>query len=72
MTARRRFSQTESLQQRLAAFAKDARKKAATLPPGRERGAVSGSVSRTSVRPPTTTVELALTVRVVAANEVMV
>ena len=37
MTARRRFSQTESLQQRLAAFAKDARKKAATLPLGRER-----------------------------------
>ena len=37
MLRRRRFKQTESLQDRLAAFAKDARDKAAALPAGPER-----------------------------------
>ena len=37
MLKRRRFKQTESLQHRLATFAKDARDKAASLPDGPER-----------------------------------
>jgi hypothetical protein len=37
MKTRRQFKQTEPLQVRLAAFAKDARDRAATLPAGAER-----------------------------------
>jgi hypothetical protein len=37
MPKRRRFKQTESLQDRLTALAKDARAEAAELPPGTER-----------------------------------
>ncbi|MBR0897342.1 hypothetical protein JQ616_20495 [Bradyrhizobium tropiciagri] len=37
---RRRFTQTESLQQRLASFAEAARAEAATLSPGPERDAL--------------------------------
>ena len=37
MKTRRRFKQTESLQDRLAAFARDARDQAAVLPNGAER-----------------------------------
>ncbi|MHC2336807.1 hypothetical protein [Bradyrhizobium sp. USDA 4454] len=37
---RRRFTQTESLQQRLAAFAEAARAEAAKLAPGAERDAL--------------------------------
>jgi hypothetical protein len=37
MKIRRRFKQTESLQQRLQAFALDVRAQAAELPPGPER-----------------------------------
>jgi hypothetical protein len=37
MLKRRRFKQTQSLQDRLATFAKDTRDKAEALPPGPER-----------------------------------
>ena len=37
MVKRRRFKQTESLQDRLQAFASDVRAQAETLPPGTER-----------------------------------
>ena len=37
MQTRRRFKQTESLQDRLTAFAKDAMEKASHLPEGEER-----------------------------------
>ena len=37
MTLRRRIKQTESLQDRLASFAKEARAKASELPPRTER-----------------------------------
>ena len=37
MASRRRFKQTRSLKDRLALFAKDAREKASSLPPGAEK-----------------------------------
>nr|WP_249129725.1 hypothetical protein [Bradyrhizobium japonicum] len=37
MASRRRFKQTRSLKDRLASFAKDAREKASSLPPGAEK-----------------------------------
>ena len=37
MASRRRFKQTRSLKDRLAWFAKDAREKASSLPPGAEK-----------------------------------
>jgi hypothetical protein len=37
MASRRRFKQTRSLKERLASFAKDAREKASSLPPGAEK-----------------------------------
>jgi hypothetical protein len=37
LTKRRYFMQTESLKERLAAFAKDVRERASFMPPGRER-----------------------------------
>jgi hypothetical protein len=37
---RRRFKQTESLQDRITSFARDAKEKAARLPPGLERDAM--------------------------------
>jgi len=37
---RRRFNQTESLQDRIASFAREAREKASRLPPGPERDAL--------------------------------
>jgi hypothetical protein len=37
---RRRVKQTESLQDRIASFARDAREKASQLPPGPERDAL--------------------------------
>jgi len=40
MQKRRRFKQTESLQDRLAAFAKDVREKASLLKPGAEKDAL--------------------------------
>lgn len=40
MQRRRRFKQTETLQDRLAKFAKDVREKAERLPPGDERSAL--------------------------------
>jgi hypothetical protein len=40
MLKRRRFKQTESLHERLASFAKNARQRAEALPPGPEREAL--------------------------------
>jgi hypothetical protein len=40
MLKRRRFSQTKSLQDRLAAWAEEVRERAAKLPPGPERDAL--------------------------------
>jgi hypothetical protein len=37
LTTRRHFTQTESLKDRLASFAKDVRERARFMPPGRER-----------------------------------
>ncbi len=66
MQRRRRFKQTDTLQDRLAAFAKEARDKAATMPAGvdrddllkRARQADTAShiddwVSSTGLQPPT-------------------
>lgn len=49
MLKRRRFRQTESLQERLAAFAKDALNQASTLPDGIERDELLEKARRADV-----------------------
>lgn len=66
MLRRRRFKQTQSLQERLSAWAEEVRQKAAELPPGPERDAllkklrqadaashIEGWVSSPGLQPPT-------------------